>query len=69
MQIINDNNILFTVATANLLNLALPNSSFYENRDPYKPPEYEEKCNWLGAQFCSRMCRSCIGKTATKPWW
>ena len=51
MQIINDNNTLLTVATANLLNLALPNRSYYENRDPYKPVQYEEKCNWLGAQF------------------
>ena len=54
MQIINDNNTLLTVATANLLNLALPNRSFYENRDPYKPAQYEEKCSWSQAPRTAR---------------
>ncbi len=37
-----------TVATANVLNLALPNRQFYDNQDPYTEAEYQRKLDWLG---------------------
>jgi endonuclease/exonuclease/phosphatase family metal-dependent hydrolase len=37
------------VATANLLNLALPGRVFYAGQDPYDGPEHERKLAWLGA--------------------
>lgn len=35
------------LATANLLNLALPNRVYYENRDPYNHAHYDAKITWL----------------------
>lgn len=35
------------VVTANLLNLALPNRVYYENREPYSVNEYNAKIEWL----------------------
>lgn len=40
-----------TVASCNLLNLALPGRDFYPGVDPYGADEYERKLDWLGAQF------------------
>lgn len=42
-----NNTEVIHVATANLLNLALPNRVYYENRDPYDAEEYEQKIVWL----------------------
>src|SRR5262245_9344685 len=39
------------LASANLLNLALPARSFYVNQDPYSHDEYERKLDWLGGMF------------------
>ena len=39
------------VASANLLNLALPGRRFYANQDPYDRAEYEHKIAWLGSMF------------------
>lgn len=39
------------VATANLLNLALPDQLFYEDKDRYDQAEYERKIGWLGAML------------------
>lgn len=39
------------LATANVLNLALPGRSFYPNQDPYGATEYERKVAWLGGMF------------------
>ncbi len=39
------------LATANVLNLALPGRSFYPNQDPYGTTEYERKVAWLGGMF------------------
>jgi endonuclease/exonuclease/phosphatase family metal-dependent hydrolase len=41
----------FTVATFNLLNLALPGTRYYENQDPYTDQEYQQKIQWIGAQL------------------
>ncbi len=40
-----------TVATANLLNLALPNRRLYDNQDMYSDVEYAKKLAWLGQSF------------------
>jgi endonuclease/exonuclease/phosphatase family metal-dependent hydrolase len=40
-----------TVASCNLLNLALPGRAFYPNQEPYGADEYARKIAWLGAQF------------------
>jgi endonuclease/exonuclease/phosphatase family metal-dependent hydrolase len=40
-----------TVASCNLLNLALPGRAFYPNQDPYGADEHERKLAWLGAQL------------------
>lgn len=39
-----------TVASGNLLNLALPGRVFYPNQDPFDADEHERKIGWLGAQ-------------------
>ncbi|MDO9096252.1 MAG: endonuclease/exonuclease/phosphatase family protein [Rubrivivax sp.] len=36
------------VATANVLNLALPGQLFYEGQDAYSAQEHERKLSWLG---------------------
>ncbi|MBL8346767.1 MAG: endonuclease/exonuclease/phosphatase family protein [Rubrivivax sp.] len=43
--------ITLQLATANLLNLALPGRRFYPNQDPYSATEYERKVAWLGGMF------------------
>lgn len=48
------------LASANLLNLALPGRSFYVNQEPYGAAEYERKVNWLGAMF-DRLQADVIG--------
>lgn len=40
-----------TLATCNLLNLALPGRMFYENQEPYGTEEYQRKIAWLGLQL------------------
>lgn len=40
-----------TVATANVLNLALPERVFYANQDPYNNREYARKTAWLGGRI------------------
>jgi endonuclease/exonuclease/phosphatase family metal-dependent hydrolase len=40
-----------TVATFNLLNLALPGVRFYDNQDPYTAEEYAAKLQWIGYQL------------------
>lgn len=40
-----------TVATCNLLNLALPEREFYANQAPYTRAQYERKLQWLGGRF------------------
>ena len=37
-----------TVASANVLNLALPDRAFYPNQDPFSAAEYQRKVAWLG---------------------
>ena len=39
------------LASANLLNLALPGRSFYDNQDPYSAAEFERKVAWLAGMF------------------
>ena len=39
------------LATCNLLNLASPGRSFYDNQAPYGADEYARKIDWLGAQI------------------
>ena len=45
------NHATLTVATCNVLNLALPGRAFYPGQDPYSPSEYERKVAWLGERF------------------
>lgn len=40
-----------TVATCNVLNLALPGRHFYPGQEPYSQSEYERKVAWLGERF------------------
>ncbi len=40
-----------TVATCNVLNLALPEREFYANQAPYTRAQYERKVQWLGGRF------------------
>jgi endonuclease/exonuclease/phosphatase family metal-dependent hydrolase len=40
-----------TVATFNLLNLALPGVRFYDNQDPYSPDDYRLKLQWIASQL------------------
>ncbi|MBS1156757.1 MAG: endonuclease [Proteobacteria bacterium] len=40
-----------SVATFNMLNLALPERSFYANQTPYTSQEYRRKIDWLGLQL------------------
>ncbi|MEQ1662959.1 MAG: endonuclease/exonuclease/phosphatase family protein [Thiobacillus sp.] len=37
-----------TLATCNVLNLALPGRSYYANQEPYTAQEYQRKIDWLG---------------------
>lgn len=39
------------VASANVLNLALPGHVFYENQEPFEADEYERKIGWLGSMI------------------
>ena len=39
------------VASANVLNLALPGHVYYPNQAPYGELEYERKVAWIGAMF------------------
>jgi endonuclease/exonuclease/phosphatase family metal-dependent hydrolase len=39
------------LASANLLNLALPGRPFYPNQEPYSEAQYQRKTQWLGAQI------------------
>ncbi|WP_236581991.1 endonuclease/exonuclease/phosphatase family protein [Hydrogenophaga sp. BPS33] len=39
------------VATCNVLNLALPGRSFYDNQPPYTRKDYDQKVDWLGDRF------------------
>jgi endonuclease/exonuclease/phosphatase family metal-dependent hydrolase len=40
-----------TVASCNLLNLALPGRAFYANQEPYGAEEQAKKLDWLGAML------------------
>ncbi len=40
-----------TLATANVLNLALPGRTFYANQEPYSQNEYARKIEWLGQRI------------------
>lgn len=40
-----------TVATCNVLNLALPGRDFYKGQEPYGAQEFERKTAWLGERF------------------
>jgi endonuclease/exonuclease/phosphatase family metal-dependent hydrolase len=40
-----------SVATCNVLNLALPGRDFYPGQDPYSHSEYERKVAWLGERI------------------
>jgi predicted extracellular nuclease len=40
-----------TLASANVLNLALPRRTFYANQDPYTDAEYGRKIQWLGGRI------------------
>ncbi len=42
-----------TVATCNVLNLALPERAFYPNQDPYTRSQYDRKIAWLGDRLAS----------------
>ena len=48
------------VATANLLNLALPGYAFYPGQEPYDEQEYERKLQWLGAML-ARLNADVVG--------
>lgn len=39
-----------SVASCNVLNLALPGRVYYANQSPYGTDDYERKLDWLGAQ-------------------
>jgi endonuclease/exonuclease/phosphatase family metal-dependent hydrolase len=39
------------MATANVLNLALPRRHFYDGQNPYSETEYRRKTRWLGDRF------------------
>lgn len=51
MQYIPPNYATLFVATCNLLNLANPNRTYYENQDAYNEREYERKIDWTGERF------------------
>ncbi|RYY86003.1 MAG: endonuclease, partial [Comamonadaceae bacterium] len=51
MQDIPPNYATLFLATCNVLNLALPNRTYYENQDSYNQREYERKIGWLGERF------------------
>lgn len=48
------------VASANLLNLALPRRVFYANQEPFSEGEYERKTSWLAAML-ARLEADVIG--------
>ena len=48
------------VATANVLNLALPGYAFYPGQEPYEEQEHERKLQWLGAML-SRLNADVVG--------
>lgn len=50
----------FVVATANLLNFALPNRVFYHNTDPYSHQQYQQKLDAL-APLIQRLQADIIG--------
>jgi predicted extracellular nuclease len=41
------------VATANVLNLANPERTFYPNQDPYSQAEFARKIDWLGGRIAA----------------
>lgn len=41
----------FRVASFNLRNCALPNTPFYENKDPYSETLYQQKTQWIAEQI------------------
>ena len=45
--------VSLTAATANVLNLALPNRHYYANQDPYSQRDYGRKIAWLGGRIAS----------------
>ena len=53
-------NAQFIVATANLLNFALPNRMFYHNTEPYTPQQYQDKLAALVPLF-ARLQADVIG--------
>jgi predicted extracellular nuclease len=53
-------NAQFIVATANLLNFALPNRMFYHNTEPYTPQQYQDKLAALAPLF-ARLQADVIG--------
>jgi predicted extracellular nuclease len=42
-----------TIATANVLNLANPERTFYANQDTYSQNEFERKIDWLGGRIAA----------------
>jgi predicted extracellular nuclease len=52
--------VTLSVASCNLLNLALPGRVFYPNQDPFDADEHARKLDWLGAQF-ARLNADVIG--------
>lgn len=46
-------NTSLTVATANVLNLALSNRRYYANQDPYSQRDYDRKMAWLGGRIAA----------------
>jgi endonuclease/exonuclease/phosphatase family metal-dependent hydrolase len=49
-----------SVASCNLLNLALPGQRFYANQEPYGAEEHERKLDWLGAML-ARLSADVVG--------
>jgi endonuclease/exonuclease/phosphatase family metal-dependent hydrolase len=47
------------VATANVLNLALPGRRFYANQDPYSAAQVQRKQAWLGDKFAQLNADIC----------
>lgn len=52
--------IPLTVASCNLLNLALPGRVFYPNQEPYGRAEHERKLDWIG-QMLRRLNADVVG--------
>ena len=49
-----------SVASCNLLNLALPGRAYYANQPPYEPDEHERKLSWLGSML-ARLNADIVG--------